>query len=272
MASSAWTRSPRSWSMRSSPRPTSDPTSPRAWTRSHLSTDGPDRVRDLRGPGVVAAGQAQGLRQRAGRVPQPGRARPGRPRHREEGRLGSRAGRVGADGGPSRATWTLARTEHEDADTEEAASCLLRVTVRDPDKAKVGKAFSAPLVELALASYPGFTLTGPPAPATPYGVYTGRLCRTPAGRSSWATERSWCPRRLRPRVDIARSRNRSFLAAPAHAPPPAAPSAGLGDHAPGASGLRGMPAAATRAGTRTSGCGPWTRRTARTGWGGCSPS
>ena len=31
--------------------------------------------------------------------------------------------------------------------------------------------FTAPLVELALASYPGFTLTGPPAPATPYGVY-----------------------------------------------------------------------------------------------------
>ncbi len=72
---------------------------------------------------------------------------------------------------PAVVEWSLARTDHEDADTEEAASCLLRVSVRDPDQAKVGKAFTAPLVELALASYPGFTLTGPPAPATPYGVY-----------------------------------------------------------------------------------------------------
>ena len=67
--------------------------------------------------------------------------------------------------------WTLARTDHEDAATEEGASARLRVTVRDEDPNRVGKAFTAPLVELALASYPGFTLTGPPAPGTPYGVY-----------------------------------------------------------------------------------------------------
>ena len=58
-----------------------------------------------------------------------------------------------------------------DADTEEAASLRLRVTVRDPDQDVVGKAFTAPGVELALASYPGFTLTAPPGPASPYGVY-----------------------------------------------------------------------------------------------------
>ncbi len=74
-------------------------------------------------------------------------------------------------GPPTTVEWTLARTDHEDADTEEVASCRLRVVVRDADAAKVGRAFTAPLVELALASYPGFTLTGPPAPATPYGVY-----------------------------------------------------------------------------------------------------
>jgi hypothetical protein len=72
---------------------------------------------------------------------------------------------------PADVEWTLARTEHPDADTEEAASCRLRVTVRDADQAVVGKAFTAPLVELALGSYPGFTLTAPPAPATPYAVY-----------------------------------------------------------------------------------------------------
>ena len=72
---------------------------------------------------------------------------------------------------PADLEWALARTEHPDADSEEAASCRLRVTVRDPDQAVVGKGFTAPLVELALGSYPGFTLTGPPAPATPYAVY-----------------------------------------------------------------------------------------------------
>ena len=72
---------------------------------------------------------------------------------------------------PAAVEWSLARTDHQDADTEEAASSRLRICVRDPDADKVGRAFTAPLVELALASYPGFTLTGPPAPATPYGVY-----------------------------------------------------------------------------------------------------
>jgi hypothetical protein len=77
-----------------------------------------------------------------------------------------------APGGPPAVVeWALARTDHEDADTEEAASCRLRVSVRDADAARVGKVFTAPLVELALASYPGFTLTAPPAPAMPYGVY-----------------------------------------------------------------------------------------------------
>ena len=72
---------------------------------------------------------------------------------------------------PAAVDWSLARTDHEDADTEEAASVRLRVTVRDASPDKVGKLFTAPLVELALASYPGFTLTAPPGPGTPYGVY-----------------------------------------------------------------------------------------------------
>ncbi len=72
---------------------------------------------------------------------------------------------------PASVEWALAHTEREDASTEEAASCRLRVTVRDQDPHVVGKAFTAAAVELGLASYPGFTLTGPPAPATPYGIY-----------------------------------------------------------------------------------------------------
>lgn len=73
---------------------------------------------------------------------------------------------IGADG----LEWTLARTDHPDADTEEAASALLHVTVRTLDP-KRAKAFSRAAVELALASYPGFTLTSPPGDGSPVGVY-----------------------------------------------------------------------------------------------------
>ncbi|WP_424190533.1 acyclic terpene utilization AtuA family protein [Actinokineospora sp. G85] len=73
---------------------------------------------------------------------------------------------VGAEG----LHWTLARTDHADADTEETASAFLHCTIRTPDP-KRAKAFSRATVELALASYPGFTLTAPPADGTPVGVY-----------------------------------------------------------------------------------------------------
>lgn len=72
---------------------------------------------------------------------------------------------------PAEMDWSLARTDHPDATTEESASARLRLVVRDPSPDKVGKAFTAPLIELALASYPGFTATTPPMPGTPYGVY-----------------------------------------------------------------------------------------------------
>jgi hypothetical protein len=72
--------------------------------------------------------------------------------------------------GPEGLTWTLARTDHPDADTEETASALLRATIKTPDP-KRAKAFSRACVELALGSYPGFTLTAPPSDGTPVGVY-----------------------------------------------------------------------------------------------------
>ncbi len=46
--------------------------------------------------------------------------------------------------------------------TEHAAQAELVVTVKDRDQAKVGKAFTAPLVELALASVPGLYPAGCP--------------------------------------------------------------------------------------------------------------
>jgi hypothetical protein len=76
---------------------------------------------------------------------------------------------------PERLVWTLARTDHADADTEEAASALLHVVAQDPDPAKVGRAFSRVPIELALASYPGFHVTAPPGDGTPYGTFAPRF-------------------------------------------------------------------------------------------------
>ncbi|UXA15117.1 DUF1446 domain-containing protein [Mycobacterium sp. SMC-8] len=73
---------------------------------------------------------------------------------------------------PAELEWTLARTDHVDADTEQTASALLRCVVRDPDPDLVGRRFSSAAVELALASYPGFTSTAPPGDGQVYGVFT----------------------------------------------------------------------------------------------------
>jgi hypothetical protein len=76
------------------------------------------------------------------------------------------------DNPPAEIRWTLARTDHEDADTEQRASALLHCAVKDPNPKVAGRAFSGAAVELALASYPGFHVTAPPSDASPYGVYT----------------------------------------------------------------------------------------------------
>ncbi|MEU2613314.1 acyclic terpene utilization AtuA family protein [Micromonospora sp. NPDC007271] len=74
--------------------------------------------------------------------------------------------------GPEGLEFVLARTDHPDAVDTETASALLHVHLRDGDRARAGRAFSAAAVELALTSYPGCTLTTPPGDATPYGVFT----------------------------------------------------------------------------------------------------
>ncbi len=72
---------------------------------------------------------------------------------------------------PASVEWAHGGLPVPDADTEEAASTLLRVVAKDPSEDVVGKAFSSAVVELALASYPGFTMTTPPGRASPYGIY-----------------------------------------------------------------------------------------------------
>ncbi|MEU6218394.1 acyclic terpene utilization AtuA family protein [Streptomyces sp. NPDC047022] len=72
---------------------------------------------------------------------------------------------------PAEVRWDLARTDHSDAPSEETASALLRLVVRDPSQEAVGKALSGAAVELALASYPGFHVVALPGKGSPYGVF-----------------------------------------------------------------------------------------------------
>ncbi|MFD4557051.1 acyclic terpene utilization AtuA family protein [Streptomyces sp. NPDC058469] len=85
--------------------------------------------------------------------------------------MGAVFGEEGAKSRPTDVRWDLARTDHADASTEETASALLRLVVRDADQEVVGRALSAAAVELALASYPGFHVLTPPGKGAPYGVF-----------------------------------------------------------------------------------------------------
>ncbi|HMS89450.1 MAG TPA: DUF1446 domain-containing protein [Acidimicrobiales bacterium] len=68
--------------------------------------------------------------------------------------------------------WTLARTDHPDAASEQEGSALLHCVVRSTEADAVGRRFSNAAIELALASYPGFHVTAPPSNGSPYGVFT----------------------------------------------------------------------------------------------------
>lgn len=73
----------------------------------------------------------------------------------------------------------LLRTEHPNPPNHEASFAYLKVTVVDRDATKVGRRFSNAVVELVLASYPGFVLTTPPGPATPVLEYWPSLVDQP---------------------------------------------------------------------------------------------
>ncbi|HEX4864883.1 MAG TPA: acyclic terpene utilization AtuA family protein [Acidimicrobiales bacterium] len=65
----------------------------------------------------------------------------------------------------------LLRTDKADPASNEEATAELRITVKDDDERKVGRAFSSKVTELALASYPGLFGGGLTAGAQAYGVY-----------------------------------------------------------------------------------------------------
>ena len=65
----------------------------------------------------------------------------------------------------------LLRFDRPDAPTNDQATAHLRITVKDPDPRKVGRAFSNATMELALGGYAGFHTTTPPTTESAFGVY-----------------------------------------------------------------------------------------------------
>jgi hypothetical protein len=69
-------------------------------------------------------------------------------------------------------TSRVEQTNKPDPATQEEATAVWRLTVKDPDEQKVGRAFSNATVHTALSSIPGlYFLGGPPAAGSPFGVY-----------------------------------------------------------------------------------------------------
>ncbi|WP_207840433.1 acyclic terpene utilization AtuA family protein [Williamsia soli] len=75
------------------------------------------------------------------------------------------------DPAPADLAWTLTRLDQPDAPTEQQASALLQCIAKDSDPKVVGRQFPSAAVELALASYPGFTMTAPPGQGAPFAVF-----------------------------------------------------------------------------------------------------
>ena len=69
-------------------------------------------------------------------------------------------------------TTRILRTDKQDPATNEEAVAIWRLTLKDPDERKVGRAVSNAMIELALATIPGFFgVGGGPSEGRAYGVY-----------------------------------------------------------------------------------------------------
>ena len=69
-------------------------------------------------------------------------------------------------------TTRVVRTDKTDPQSNEEAVASWRITLKDPDEHKVGRAVANAMIEMALATIPGFFgLSGGPGGARPYGVY-----------------------------------------------------------------------------------------------------
>jgi hypothetical protein len=65
----------------------------------------------------------------------------------------------------------LTRSDKPDPATNEEASAILRITVKAKDPSKVGRPFTAKMIEMALANYPGFHTASGLSSESAYGVY-----------------------------------------------------------------------------------------------------
>ncbi|MGW1912750.1 acyclic terpene utilization AtuA family protein [Streptomyces sp. NPDC002076] len=137
-----------------------------------LSQDGPDRVRieGVRGEAPPPALKV-GLNRLAGFRNEVAFVLTGLDIEAKAGLVRAQLSDALAKSPPAEVRWELVRTDRADADTEETASALLRLVVRDADERVVGRALSGAAVELALASYPGFHVLSPPGKGSPYGVF-----------------------------------------------------------------------------------------------------
>ncbi|MDC3240175.1 DUF1446 domain-containing protein [Gammaproteobacteria bacterium] len=68
-------------------------------------------------------------------------------------------------------TIDLHRTDKIDPMTHEEAMAILRIDLKSKDPKLVGRLFTAKIIELALANYPGFFSKTPPGPGTPFIRY-----------------------------------------------------------------------------------------------------
>jgi hypothetical protein len=73
-------------------------------------------------------------------------------------------------------TTRVVRTDKADPATNEEAVAVWRLSLKDPDERKVGRAVSNAVIELALATIPGFfVVSGGAREARPFGVYRPAL-------------------------------------------------------------------------------------------------
>ncbi len=69
-------------------------------------------------------------------------------------------------------TTRVVRTDKTDPASNEEATAFFKLSIKDPDERKVGRAVSNAMIELALSSIPGFTsVGGSPGGGRPFGVY-----------------------------------------------------------------------------------------------------
>jgi hypothetical protein len=73
-------------------------------------------------------------------------------------------------------TTRLIRTDKPDPSTNEEAVAIWKLSIKDHDEHKVGRALADAVVEIALSTAPGFFIVGAsPSPGTPFGIYRPAL-------------------------------------------------------------------------------------------------